>query len=405
MELHYPLILDGATGSQLYARGCPADYCQEKFSYENPDVVRAFQQEYLDAGSNVLYTPTFGANRVKLEENGILNRVYDYNYRLAKISKDLAGDKAYVAGDISPLGKFLAPMGNMTFEEMVDVYKEQAQPLEDAGVDFFIIETMMTVPESRAAVLAVKSVSDKPVFVTFSVDGNGNTLNGSDIEAIITIMQGMGVNAFGLNCSVGPFDMLEAEKRLTPYAQIPLIAKANAGLPKLVDGITVYDTPPSEFARCVPEFAKAGVMIFGGCCGTKAEHIKAISEAAAECKMVRPADKYADKILAATEKKVFVLEPDVTVDKVFACDDDLIDALEEAENDGSKVIGIEIKNEDELDIFAEYQYAVTKPLCIVCDDADLLEQALRLYQGRALYEGNLPDSVLLPLSKKYGLVF
>ena len=121
--------------------------------------------------------------------------------------------------------------------------------------------------------------------------------------------------------------------------------------------------------------------------------------------MVRPADKYADKILAATEKKVFVLEPDVAVDKVFACDDDLIDALEEAENDDSKVIGIEIKNEDELDIFAEYQYAVTKPLCIVCDDADLLEQALRLYQGRALYEGNLPDSVLLPLSKKYGLVF
>ncbi len=405
MELHYPLILDGSTGTQLQKRGYEGGVCSEQWSLEHPEVVRAFQQEYIDAGSQVLYSPTFGANRVKLEENGIFNKVYEYNYQLASISRQVAGDKAYVAGDMSPTGKFLAPMGDTTFEEMVEIYTEQAKGLEAAGVDFFIIETMMTVPEARAAVLAAKSVSDKPVFVTFSVDDKGNTLTGSDIVAVMETMQGMGVDAFGLNCSVGPEEMLEAIQRLSEYAEVPLIAKANAGLPKLVDGKTVYDCDPQIFANCVPGFARAGVQIFGGCCGTMAEHVQAIADAAREQPMTNPHPKHTDKLPLTTEKGFFLLSPDVKPGTVLPCDENLGDALERQEATDDVLMTVEIKTEEELENFADYQYAISKPLCLMCEDAGILEQALRMFQGRAMYEGSLSDEVLRPLAKKYGLIF
>lgn len=405
MELHYPLILDGSTGTQLQKRGYDGGVCAEAWSIDHPEVVRDFQKEYLQAGSQVLYSPTFGANRVKLEENGIFNKVYDFNYKLASISKKIAGDKAYVAGDIAPTGKFLAPLGDTPFEEMVEIYTEQAKGLQDAGVDFFIIETMMTVPEARAALLAVKSVSDKPVFVTFSVDEKGNTLTGSDIEAVLEIMQGMGADAFGLNCSVGPKEMLESIKRLTDYAEVPLIAKANAGLPKVVDGKTVYDCPPETFADCVPGLARAGVQIFGGCCGTMAEHVKAIADAVKNVKLVNPNPKYTDLLPLCTEKKLFLLPKDVKPGKILPCDENLGEALEEAETDDEKLITVKICREDELDNFADYQYAIYKPLCLMCQDESILEQALRLYQGRAMYDGNLPEDFLRKMGKKYGLIY
>lgn len=149
-----------------------------------------------------------------------------------------------VAGDMSPVGKFLRPVGDYTFEELVAVYQEQAAALEDAGADLFVIETTMTMAEARAAVLAVKSVSRKPVFVTFTCDVTGHTLTGTDVAAALVVMQGMGVAAFGLNCSVGPEDMVEQMRRLHEISEVPLIAKANAGLPELVDGHTVYNSTP-----------------------------------------------------------------------------------------------------------------------------------------------------------------
>ena len=405
MEIHYPLILDGSTGTQLQKRGFEGGMSSESWSMLHPEVVKAFQKEYIEAGSQVLYSPTFGANRVKMEENRVYNQVFEYNKTLASISKEVAGESAYVAGDISPTGKFIAPLGDVTFEELVDIYKEQVQGLEAAGVDMYIIETMMTVPEARAAVLAVKSLTDKPVYVSFSVDENGNTLNGSDIEAILVIMQGMGVDAFGLNCSVGPVEMLERIQRLTDYAEIPLIAKANAGIPEVIDGKTVYKTPPEEFARCVPGLAKRGVQIFGGCCGTMTEHVKAIADAAKEQEMISPRPKYLDMLQLATEKKVFLLPPDTPTGKAVPCDEDLLDRIEEAEESDDAFFTVEIKSRDEIDDFIDAQYAITKPLCIRCNDRHALELALRRYQGRTAYDGDLPEEILRPLSEKYGLVY
>ena len=178
MEIYSPFILDGATGTELQNRGYNGKECTEKWVLEHPEVVKKMEREYIEAGSQIIYAPTFGANRVKMEENGIFNEVTEYNHRLVEIAKEAAGDSALVAGDISPLGKFLFPLGDMSFEEMVDVYKEQVKAQEEAGVDLFVIETVMTVPEARAALLAVKEVSEKPVLVCFTCDETGQTLMG-----------------------------------------------------------------------------------------------------------------------------------------------------------------------------------------------------------------------------------
>ena len=404
MEVKFPLILDGATGTQLQKRGYTGEICAEAWTLEHPGTIQQIQAEYIAAGSRVLYAPTFGANRVKLEENGIFNQVEDYNLRLVSICRQGAGPDAYVAGDMTSVGKFLLPMGDISFEELTEIYTEQAAALEKAGVDLFAIETIMTLPEARAALLAVKSVSQKPVIVTFTCDETGKTLTGTDVTAALAVMQGMGADAFGLNCSVGPEDMLVQIRRLSEYAQVPLIAKPNAGMPEIENGKTVYRCTPEEFAALVPQLADAGVALFGGCCGTEAAHVKAVADAAAAATIRKPAPKSPDQLLLATEKEAYLLPADVQCSVVLAADETLEDALDEVCGGDDVLIGVRIDSEEALENFGDAQYAVAKPLCIFCEDAALLEAALRMYQGRAMYEGSLPEEVLLPLCRKYGLV-
>ena len=405
MELTFPLILDGATGTELQKRGFTGSDCAELWTLEHPEAILEIQRGYVEAGSRILYTPTFGANRTKLEAHGIFNQVGDFNRRLAALSKEAAGGRAWVAGDIAPTGLFLYPLGDTSFEELVDIYTEQVAALEEAGVDLFVIETMMTLAEARAAVLAVKSVSDKPVFVSFTCDENGRTLSGSDVTALLQIMQGMGVDAFGLNCSVGPDEMVKQLKRLREIARVPLIAKPNAGVPEVVDGETVYCCPPAAFTTHLEEMAAAGVWMFGGCCGTDAGHIRALSEAVPALTLVSPAPQHSEALPCATEKALFFLPPDVAVGEAMPVTADLEDRLEEALDTDAPVLTLAITSPDELEDFAACQYLITKPLCLNCADAELLEQALRLYQGRALYDGPLGEEELAPLAKKYGLIY
>ncbi len=407
MELFLPLILDGATGTQLQKRGFTGGMSAEQWVLEHPETIQEIQKLYIDNGSNIVYASTFGGNRVKLEEHGLLNKVEDFNTRLAALSKETAGDRALVAGDLPPTGKFLYPLGDKTFEELVDIYTEQAKALEKAGVDLFVIETMMTLPEARAAMLAVKSVSSKPVFVTFTCDENGRTLTGTDIAAALIVMQGMGADAFGLNCSVGPDDMLAHLKRLYEYAEIPLIAKPNAGVPEIENGQTVYRLEPEAFREYIPAFAEAGVSIFGGCCGSTEEHIRVISEAVKDITVKTPAPLNTDLLPLATEKVPAYISPDIAIDPddILSCTEDLIDDLDEDSENESPITAIRIESMEELADFEDCQYAITKPLCILCEDAEILEQALRLYQGRAMYDGSLPDELLEPLSIRYGLIY
>ena len=402
-KITLPFILDGATGTQLQKHGYNNETGTEQWVLEHPNTIQEIQKNYVAAGSNAVYACTFGANPVKLKDNGIVGQTREYNLKLVELSKQAVDGKAMVAGDIAPTGKFLVPMGEMTFEELVAVYREQAEALAEAGVDLFVIETTMTVPEARAAILAVKEVSDKPVLVTFTCDENGKTLTGTDVTAALVILQSMGADAFGLNCSVGPDKMLEQLKRLSEYAKVPLIAKPNAGIPDMVDGKAVYHCPPEEFAALVPEMAAVGVGIFGGCCGSTPEHIAALANAAKSCEIKAPAPQHEDAVVTATERKVFVLD-DVELGEDYPCDEDIEDVIEEAEDSDEPILCIRMEDEDELENFEEAQYSIAKPLCILCEEEALLEQTLRMYQGRAMYSGELPAAFLDEMSQKYGLI-
>ena len=404
MEIRFPLILDGATGTELQKRGYGGDVSAEQWTLEHPDVIVDIQRGYVAAGSQVLYTPTFGANRQKLEERSIFNQTADYNRRLAALSREAAGGKAWIAGDLAPTGLFLAPLGEASFEDLVDIYTEQAAGLEAAGVDLYVIETMMTLSDARAAVLAVRSVSDKPIFVSFTCDESGRSLSGTDVTAALTVLQGMGISAFGLNCSTGPEQMLVQLRRLREYARVPLIAKPNAGMPITVGGKTVYDCTPEEFTAFVQPMLAAGVAVFGGCCGTTAEHIAALHAALKDAKFVPPAPEHTDLLPAATEKLPCYLPTDAGHGPVLTAGPDLEDRLADALDGSEPMVALRVAAWEDIDALTDVQYLLSKPLCLVCDDAELLEAALRVYQGRTLYEGALPEAALLPLCDRYGLL-
>ena len=404
MEIRFPLILDGATGTELQKHGYAGDVSAEQWTLAHPDILREIQRGYVAAGSQVLYTPTFGANRQKLEERGIFNHTADFNRRLAALSREAADGRAWIAGDLAPTGLFLAPLGEASFEDLVDIYTEQAAGLEAAGVDLFVIETMMTLPDARAAVLAVHRVSRKPVFVTFTCDKNGRSVSGTDVAAALVVLQGMGIDAFGLNCSAGPEQMLAQLRRLREYTRVPLIAKPNAGTPRFVEGRAVYDCTPEALAAWVPELLNAGVAVFGGCCGTTAAHIAALRDALEGAVIAPPDPVHTDKLVAATERDVFLLPADVERDGAIRLDGNAEEALTDAAERGEAVIAIRIDSREDVQRLAEWQHMVTKPVCFVCEDAELLESTLHLYQGRALYSGSLGADVLLPLCGKYGVL-
>ena len=342
---------------------------------------------------------------MKLAEHGVTEDAAGYNRRLAALSREAAGGKALLAGDLAPTGLFLSPLGSASFEELVDAYARQVAGLEEAGVDLYVIETMMTLSDARAAVLAVRAVTDKPIFVTFTCDQNGRSISGTDITAALTVLQGMGIDAFGLNCSAGPEQMLPQLRRLREYARVPLIAKPNAGMPVIVDGKAVYDCPPEQFVSLVPDMLACGVMIFGGCCGTTAAHIAALRDALHGASVTPPAPLHTDLLPAATEKLPCCLPVDAGHGPVLSVTPELEDTLSAALEEDFPMVALRLTSPADAAALAEQQYMLTKPLCLVCDDAAVLEQALRVYQGRALYEGTLPESVLLPLSARYGLLF
>lgn len=404
MQVQFPLILDGATGTELQKQGFTGAVSAEEWVLAHPESILDIQRRYVDAGSRVLYAPSFGANRQKLEEHGIFNQTAAYNRRLAALSKQAAAGRALVAGDLSPTGLFLSPMGEISFRELVDIYTPQAAGLEEAGVDLFVIETMMTLSDARAAVLAVRSVSDKPIFVTFTCDEKGRTVSGTDITAALVIMQGMGVDAFGLNCSAGPQEMLVQLRRLREYARVPLIAKPNAGMPQIVDGKAVYSCPPEEFTALVPELLQAGVAIFGGCCGTDAGHIAALKKALDGAEITPPSPRHPTLLPAATEKLPMYLPADAKHGPVIAVTENLEDDLQEAMDGDEPMVAVALQSTADAEELAQVQYLIEKPLCLVCDDGAVLEAALRSYQGRALYEGAIPEETLAQLQELYGLI-
>ncbi len=409
IPLSLPFLMDGATGTELQKRGMPLGACTEQWALEHPEALLELQRAYVEAGAQVLVTPTLGANRGALEKFGLADRVEEYNARLTGLTRQAAAGRALVAGDLGPTLHAIPPYGETPFEVLVGFYAEQAAALERAGVDLFLVESVMAMAEARAAVLGIReSGSRRPILVTCYCDEEGRTPSGTDVLACAIVMQGMGVTAFGLNC-VDPAVAEEQLARLHLYTDMPLIAEPSAGLPDLASGKPDYPDNADAFARRTPQWAAAGVRIFGGCCGTAPAHIAALGRAMAtvDFSAFPPVEKDPDVIPCASEKEARFITPDVDVGETIQCTDHLMEDILEAEEERPVgALKIEVLDTDDLEIFAREQYAVRDALCLWSDVPELLEGALRAYQGRAFYDGTaeLEPEFLARMSEKYGLI-
>lgn len=424
------IVLDGATGTNLMAAGMPIGVCPEAWVMEHQDVLYDLQSAYVKAGTNIVYAPTFTGNRIKLEEYGLEDRIEEINTELVRLSKRAVDGKALVAGDMTMTGKQLFPLGDLMFEELVDVYKEQASILDHAGADLFVVETMMSLQECRAAVIAIKEVSDLPIMVTLSYNEDGRTLFGTPPETAVVVLQSLGVDAIGINCSTGPMEMVELVEKMAQYSTVPILAKPNAGLPELEDDKTVYKMTPQEFADAAVALVNAGASIVGGCCGTTPEHIKALSDAVRELPIRKPLERHR-RILASERKNVEIdldggfivvgerinptgkkkLQAELKEGKL-----DLVRqmAMEQEEN-GAKILDINMgmNGIDEKEMMKSVIYEVSStvdcPLCIDSSHVDVIEEALKIYPGRALINSISLESEkiekLLPIAAKYGAMF
>ena len=272
-----PVLLDGATGTNLQKAGMPVGVCPEQWILENSEVLVNLQKQYVEAGTDILFAPTFTASRIKLKEYGLEDHLEEMNRKLVALSKEAAkGTDALVAGDLTMTGEQLYPLGDLMFEDLVNVYKEQAKIIADAGADLFVVETMMSLQESRAALIAAKETCpDIPVMVTMTFESDGRSLFGTDAATAAIVLSSLGADAVGANCSTGPDQMAEVIRRMAKVTDIPIIAKPNAGLPSLDEkGQTVYDMGPEEFGADMELLLDAGAQILGGCCGTTPEHIR-----------------------------------------------------------------------------------------------------------------------------------
>ena len=276
------IVADGATGTMLLAAGLPAGTPPERWVLENPDPIRDLQRAYVEAGSDLIIACTFGANRTRLEQTGLADRLVEINQRAVQIAREAAGDRAYVAADIGPTGELLMPpIGKMTYEQALEVFAEQAAVLTQAGTDVLYIETMSDLEEMKAAVAGAQQAAPGiPIFATFSFDHHGRTNMGVKPEQAAETLQALGVAAFGANCGA-TLEMTEGAvtKMHEAAPQAALIAKPNAGKPHMVDRKTVYDATPEDMAEYAKKFVALGAQVVGGCCGSTPEHIRAISEA------------------------------------------------------------------------------------------------------------------------------
>lgn len=273
------VLLDGATGSNLRKAGMPVGISSEQWVLENPKVLQELQSAYVEAGSQIVYAPTFAANRISLRNFDLQDRVVELNTKLVKISRDGVGSRALVAGDLTTTGQLLEPQGNLTYDALYQAYREQIKALVDAGVDLIVAETMLGVDETVVALDVAQSVCDIPVMCSLTLEADGTAMYGGNaVEAVITLQE-MGAAAVGLNCSVGPDQLESVVANMKAVAKVPIIAKPNAGMPVINDkGEALYDMNADDFARYTKRLIEAGAGIVGGCCGTTPEYIRKLAE-------------------------------------------------------------------------------------------------------------------------------
>ena len=431
------LYLDGATGSNLVKAGMPSGVCPEQWILEHQDVMLQLQKDYVQAGTNILYAPTFTANRVKLAEYHLEKNMTSMIRDLVAISRKAAestpGHPVYVAGDLTMTGEQLKPMGKMELETLIDIYKEQILCLVDAGADLLVVETMMSLAETRAALIAAKEVCDLPVIATLTFEADGRTLFGTDAKTAAIVLESLGASAIGANCSTGPAQMESIISEMVSHTRIPVIAKPNAGLPFLDEnGTTCYNMEAEEFAEEMEVLVNAGATILGGCCGTTPEFIRQIHERFGTDAKVA-ASRRPDGIRYLTSERIthsfglddgfFVVGERInpTGKKALQAQlregsfEKVIQFAEEQEACGAKVLDINMgmsgidEKASMLRALEEVSCVTNLPLSLDSSYVEVLEAALRNYPGRALVNSVSLETEkfekLLPIVAKYGAMF
>lgn len=431
------LYLDGATGSNLVKAGMPSGVCPEQWILEHQGVMLQLQKDYVQAGTNILYAPTFTANRVKLAEYHLEKNMTSMIRDLVAISKKAAestpGHPVYVAGDLTMTGEQLKPMGKMNLETLIDIYKEQILCLVDAGADLLVVETMMSLAETRAALIAAKEVCDLPVIATLTFEADGRTLFGTDAKTAAIVLESLGASAIGANCSTGPAQMESIISEMVSHTRIPVIAKPNAGLPFLDEnGTTCYNMEAEEFAEEMEVLVNAGATILGGCCGTTPEFIRQIHERFGTDAKVA-ASRRPDGIRYLTSERIthsfglddgfFVVGERInpTGKKALQAQlregsfEKVIQFAEEQEACGAKVLDINMgmsgidEKASMLRALEEVSGVTNLPISLDSSYVEVLEAALRNYPGRALVNSVSLETEkfekLLPIVAKYGAMF
>ena len=431
------LYLDGATGSNLVKAGMPSGVCPEQWILEHRDVMLKLQKDYVQAGTNILYAPTFTANRIKLAEYHLEKNMSAMIHELVAISREAAasspGHTVLVAGDLTMTGEQLKPMGQMELEELIDIYKEQILNMVDAGVDLLVVETMMSLAETRAALIAAKEVCDLPVIATLTFEADGRTLFGTDAKTAAIVLESLGACAIGANCSTGPAQMESIISDMVTHTRIPVIAKPNAGLPFLDEnGNTCYNMEAEEFTEEMEVLVNAGAAILGGCCGTTPEFIRQIRDRfGTEAKVT--AVRRPEGIRYLTSERIthsFGLEDgffvvgeriNPTGKKALQAQlkegsfEKVIQFAEEQEACGAKVLDINMgmsgidEKASMLRALEEVSGVTNLPLSLDSSYVEVLEAALRHYPGRALVNSVSLETEkfekLLPIVAKYGAMF
>jgi 5-methyltetrahydrofolate--homocysteine methyltransferase len=424
-------IFDGAMGTMLQNAGLPPGYCPELWNIQQPESVTAIHKSYISSGADIIETNTFGANRIKLTHYGLQDKVLLLNTAAVQAARAACGPNTKIAGSVGPTGKLIVPLGDLTFDYAYDVFFEQIRALDQAGVDMILIETIIDIQEMRAALLAAKAASHKPVICQMSFGADERTVTGTDPVTAAIILEAMGADVIGVNCSLGPAQLLPIVKKLAQTTSCPISVQANAGMPSLINRQTIFPMNPDEMGIWAEKLALAGARYIGGCCGTTPEHIKSIRQAVKHLSTSSlPSVQQANKTTALTSRtKTIYLgtnHPTAIIGerinptgrKQLAADiasGQFISVKKEALSQiraGAHILDINM-GVPGIDQAKAMEYAIQElsmlvdaPFAIDTTDPNALEAGLKAYPGRALINSVSAEperlEAFLPLAKKYG---
>ena len=416
------LVFDGSKGAMLQRMGLESHTCPESWNLDKPEKVKEIYALYIKAGSDVIQTNTFGANRAILDKFNLGDKVDEINTASIKLAKETAKENAFVAVSVGPTGKLMEPSGDMTFEEAYNIFKEQIIAATKAGADIINFETFTDLLEMRSAILAAKENSDLPIIASMSFESKGYTMMGNTPACCAIACQSLGVDMLGANCSTGPSEMIKVIEEMSKFSNLPISAKPNAGIPEFINGSPVYHELPNDFKIYVKEFMDKGVRLIGGCCGTTPEHVlvireeldrlskPALSKTKAKASYISSASKYLD-IASLKNARVAIFADSSNSDDFKNCSfiDAVTDRVMDIMSEDYDAVYISLDSISKQEYLSQaiktIQSYIKLPLIIHSNSVECIDKALRIYNGRAgivLRELNDSTFEIVSLARKYG---